>query len=139
MLTAAYRECYGSVVGHTDLDEMVLVTAPLSSNSEIEALYSANVIDWQSALPNALHSLGCSASEIANAVVRRKEAEKKTDATNSRLAVSEETANEKSSAEVEAQKASTELTQAQIEKTQKETTILAPQTAAAGGTKGAAK
>lgn len=59
----------------SDEDELVLVTAPVSSTSEVQALYSAGIIDWQSAIPATLHSLGCSATEITDALTRRKELE----------------------------------------------------------------
>lgn len=74
ILTACYRACYaGAAI--TDEDELMLVTAPLSATSEVEQLYTSGVIDWMSALPAALHSLGCPANEITEAVRRRKEKE----------------------------------------------------------------
>ena len=51
----------------------MLVTAPISATSEVEHLFTAGVIDWRSALPAALHSLGCSANEITEALKRRQE------------------------------------------------------------------
>ena len=57
-------------------DELVLLTAPLSSTTEIEALYTAGLIDVESALPSALHSLGASAVEIEGALKRRRDADK---------------------------------------------------------------
>lgn len=57
-------------------DELVLLTAPLSSTTEIEALYTAGLIDVESALPSALHSLGASAVEIEGALKRRRAADK---------------------------------------------------------------
>ena len=57
-------------------DELVLLTAPLSSTTEIEALYTAGLIDIDSALPAALHSLGASAVEIEGALKRRRELDK---------------------------------------------------------------
>ena len=55
----------------------MLLTAPLSSTTEIEALYTSNVIDIESALPSALHSLGASAVEIEGALKRRRLADDK--------------------------------------------------------------
>ena len=57
-------------------DELVLLTAPLSSTTEIEGLYTAGLIDIESALPSALHSLGASAVEIEGALKRRRDADK---------------------------------------------------------------
>ena len=72
VLTATYNAIYGSERGNT---ELVLLTAPLSSNLEIQALYDSQLIDWRSALPVALHSLGASSSDIAEAVARRQKQE----------------------------------------------------------------
>ena len=73
VLTACYHTVYDNA---QQGDELVLLTAPLASTAEIEQLFTAGVIDIQSALPAALHSLGCTASEVAGAVKRREAAEK---------------------------------------------------------------
>jgi hypothetical protein len=73
VLTACYHTVYDNA---QEGDELVLLTAPLASTAEIEQLFTAGVIDIQSALPAALHSLGCTASEVAGAVKRREAAEK---------------------------------------------------------------
>jgi len=72
VLTACYQVVYDD---SKEEDELVLLTAPLSSTAEIEALYTAGVIDIDSALPSALHSLGSSAVEIEGALKRRREAD----------------------------------------------------------------
>ena len=56
-------------------DELCLLTAPLASTEEIVNLFAAQVIDLDTAVPAALHSLGCTAEEIAGALKRRKDAE----------------------------------------------------------------
>ena len=73
VLTACYQTIYENA---QEGDELVLLTAPLASTGEIEQLFSAGVIDISSALPAALHSLGCTASEVAGAVKRREAVEK---------------------------------------------------------------
>ena len=50
--------------------------APLTSLSELQALYTSGIVDYESCLPTALHSLGCSAEEIAAALERRRAIEK---------------------------------------------------------------
>ena len=51
------------------------MTAPLTATSEVQALFAANIIDYESAVPAALHSLGCSSQEIASALDRRRQVE----------------------------------------------------------------
>jgi len=108
-----------------DEDELVLLTAPLSSTTEVEALYTAGVIDIESALPAALHSLGASAVEIEGALKRRRKADK--DKPNPEAAMAETSAmlgeydaqlkaaqTEKTKAEVEKVKADTQKTTAEV-------------------------
>ena len=73
MLTSVWHACYTDAL---EGDELTLLTAPLASTAEVEALYTAGLIDIDSALPCALHSLGSTASEIAGAVKRRREADR---------------------------------------------------------------
>ena len=117
VLTRSYHACYGRVPGSTDEDELMLVTAPLSATTEIEALYAAQIIDVESALPAALHSLGCSANEISEALKRRLEKEKERgDAeSNSLLAESDLKAAQsaKTTAEIEQVRAGVEKTRAE--------------------------
>ena len=77
VLTAAYKKIYGSDNPTNPLndDELMLVVAPLSSCDEVTTLFKEGVIDIQTAIPAALHSLGCSASEIQAALARRKESD----------------------------------------------------------------
>ena len=56
-------------------DELTLLTAPLCSTAELQSLFEGGVIDIESALPAALHSLGCTALEISGAVKRRRQAD----------------------------------------------------------------
>jgi len=72
VLTASYNAIYGT---EEDDTELILVVAPLSANTEVQALYAAGLIDYETALPAALHSLGCSAEEIASAMERRRKIE----------------------------------------------------------------
>ena len=72
VLTASYHACYENA---DPADELTLLTAPLASSAEVAALYQASLIDVQSALPVALHSLGSTASEIEAAMKRRLESD----------------------------------------------------------------
>ena len=69
VLSQTYTALYGK---GRDAGELVLCTAPLSSTSEVQALYTSGIIDYQTALPSAMHSLGCSAASISAALERRK-------------------------------------------------------------------
>ena len=73
VLTACYHVCYRNAPTG---DELVLLTAPLASTTEVQDLFVNGVIDIESALPAALHSLGASAEEIEGALKRRRKAEK---------------------------------------------------------------
>jgi peptidoglycan hydrolase CwlO-like protein len=73
VLSSSYHAIYDDAI---EGDELVLLTAPLSSTAEVQALYTAGIVDIESAIPAALHSLGCSATEIEGALLRRREAEK---------------------------------------------------------------
>ena len=80
VLTATYHAVYDDA---KEGDELTLLTAPLCSTAELQSLFEAGVIDIESALPAALHSLGCTAVEIAGAVKRRKQADQ--DGTDTKL------------------------------------------------------
>ena len=73
VLSSSYRAIYGA----NDEDELILVTAPLTATSEVQALHAGGIIDFETAVPAALHSLGCSSQEIASALERRREVESK--------------------------------------------------------------
>jgi hypothetical protein len=73
VLTATYHAVYDDA---KEGDELTLLTAPLCSTAELQSLFEAGVIDIESALPAALHSLGATAVEIAGACKRRKLADK---------------------------------------------------------------
>lgn len=68
VLSATYRAVYGA----SDEDELILVTAPLTATSEVQALFTGGIIDYETAVPAALHSLGCTSQEIASALDRRR-------------------------------------------------------------------
>jgi len=68
ILTSSYRAIYGT----DDETELILRTAPLSSTSEVQALYTCGLIDYESALPAALHSLGSASEEISSALERKR-------------------------------------------------------------------
>ena len=72
VLSQSYRAIYGG----TDEDELILRTSPLAATAEVQSLYTAGLIDFESSMPAALHSLGCSAEEIASALERRRKVEK---------------------------------------------------------------
>jgi hypothetical protein len=80
VLSSTYHAVYDDA---REGDELTLLTAPLCSTAELQSLYEAGVVDIESALPAALHSLGCTASEIAGAVKRRRQADQ--DGTDSKL------------------------------------------------------
>jgi len=69
----SYHACYSDAI---EGDELVLLTAPLAATTEVQALFEAGLIDIESALPAALHSLGASAVEIDGALKRRRQADK---------------------------------------------------------------
>ena len=71
-LTATYHAAYSDA---PEEDELVLLTAPLSSTMEVQSLYTSGIIDIESALPTALHSLGLNASAIDGALKRRRDTE----------------------------------------------------------------
>ena len=72
VLTATYHAVYDDA---QEGDELTLLTAPLASTAEVQSLYESGLIDVESALPAALHSLGATALEVAGAVKRRKQAD----------------------------------------------------------------
>lgn len=115
VLTACYKQCYGSVGAYEEDDECMLLTAALASTTEVQALYTAQLIDFESAIPAALHSLGATASEITYALERKRklEEEKKKES---------DTAAEGTAIDNEAKRASVSLQEAQVEKTKAETT-----------------
>ncbi|MDA9603586.1 hypothetical protein N9S30_00360 [bacterium] len=84
MLSCAYRTIYNS-----DDDELALVVCPISSVSEVQGLYQSGVIDFETALPAAMHALGSTEREIAHALERRREKEKKLEAEREELARAE--------------------------------------------------
>ena len=72
VLSATYHAVYSDA---REGDELTLLTAPLASTAEVQSLYEAGLIDVESALPAALHSLGCTALEVAGAVKRRRDSD----------------------------------------------------------------
>tara|TARA_B110000114_G_scaffold13305_1_gene12913 strand:- start:7805 stop:8389 length:585 start_codon:yes stop_codon:yes gene_type:complete len=101
-----------------EADELVLITAPLSSTTEIEALYTSGLIDIESALPAALHSLGASAVEIEGALKRRREADKSKPNPEAAMA---ETSAMMSEYDVQLKAAQTEKTLAEVDKVKADT------------------
>ena len=57
--------------------QLRLQTAPLASSEEVEKLFTAQIIDLQTALPAAMHALGATADEVERALQRGMEKEKK--------------------------------------------------------------
>ena len=70
VLSQTYNALYGK--NGTEAGELVLSTAPLCATAEVQSLYQAGILDDEVALPSAMHSLGCSASSISNALERRR-------------------------------------------------------------------
>ena len=100
-----------------EADELCLLTAPLASTEEIVNLYSAQVIDIETAVPAALHSLGCTAEEIAGALKRRKEAEETRLGSEATLAASQ---SEVQAADAAVKREQVGLVKSQVEKTKAE-------------------
>ena len=115
ILSACYHACYEE--GVSDEDELVLVTAPISATSEVEALYNSGILDWKTAIPAALHSLGCTSTEITEALRRRQEqedkAEKDKEGTKASDGETGKIASDQGRANVEQTKANTERTKAE--------------------------
>jgi hypothetical protein len=78
VLTQSYRAIYGN----DDEAELILVVAPISATGEVKDLFEKGIIDFETAIPTALHSLGCSAEEIAAALDRRRTTENEAKAMN---------------------------------------------------------
>jgi len=118
VLSACYHACYED--GVSDEDELVLVTAPISATSEVEALYNSGILDWKTAIPAALHSLGCTSVEITEALRRRQEQEDKLekDSQGTKAAESEavKIADSQGRANVEQTMAATERTRAETKR-----------------------
>jgi len=72
VMSATYHACYSDAM---EGDELTLLTAPMCSTAELQSLYEGGIVDIVSALPAALHSLGCTAVEIAGAVKRRRQSD----------------------------------------------------------------
>ena len=102
------RRCYQNA---PEGDELVLLTAPLASTTEVEALFTQGVIDIQAALPCAMHSLGFSAVEIEGAMTRRLKADK--GAANTEL-MTAQTAQMVGDADVALKSAQTKKTEAEV-------------------------
>ena len=78
VLTKTYNQLYADDdEGDEEPAQLKLVTNPLSVAEEIEKLYTAQLIDYESALPAALHALGATTEEIEAAMARAKEKEDK--------------------------------------------------------------
>ena len=75
VLSQTYNALYGS--NGTEAGELVLSTAPLCATAEVQALYAAQIIDFETALPSAMHSLGCSSAAISSTLERRRMEENK--------------------------------------------------------------
>lgn len=72
VLTSVYRSLYGDDDGDEEPAELKLVTSPLAAAEEIERLFTAQLIDRETALPAALHALGATSDEIESALERGK-------------------------------------------------------------------
>lgn len=122
VLTSCYHAVFGESSGRTEQDELMLVTAPLSAASEVQGLYEKGVIDYESALPAALHSLGCSANEITEALKRRRSQQ---DSQGLSEAAALESDNAVKAAQAEHTRAGIPLVQAQTDKVKADTKLAA--------------
>ena len=80
VLTDTYNLLYTDGDDDGDGEEppqLKLQTSPLSSSEEVEKLFTAQIIDLETALPAALHALGATADEVEAAMQRGKEKEEK--------------------------------------------------------------
>lgn len=77
VLTKTYNLLYSDDDGDDEPAQLKLVTAPLAVADEVEKLFTAQLIDYQTALPSALHSLGATTEEIEAALERAKEKDDK--------------------------------------------------------------
>jgi len=84
VLSSAYRTIYNS-----DDDELALVVCPISSVTEVQGLYTSGVIDFETALPAAMHALGSTEREIGHALERRRAKEVKLEKEREELAATE--------------------------------------------------
>ena len=110
VLTACYSACYP---GANEADELVLLTAPLAAVTEVQALYDSKIIDAETAVPVALHSLGASVAEIDGALKRRRKLDNP----------QRKRENDQADADIEQTRASTDATRAQIEQTKANTDV----------------
>lgn len=145
VLTACYHECYENA---KEADELILMTAPLSATSEIQALHDSGIIDFETALPAAMHSLGCSVNDIEGALKRRRDAaasagdtallDAQTAAKVGDADIALKTAQTaKTTAEIDAVRAGVGKTKAETKKTERDAKAPIP-TPGAGGAGGAA-
>jgi len=73
VLTKTYNQLYADDDENENEPAVLkLVTSPLAVADEIEKLYTAQLIDYETALPAALHSLGATTEEIEAAMERAK-------------------------------------------------------------------
>jgi len=143
VLTKAYNAIYGDDDEEgEEAAQMQLMTAPLAAAEEIERLFTAQLIDRETALPAALHSLGATPEEIEKAMERGREKDQKVcdceDASrefqqnDQKLQLKEraaglETTGEKNKVELEQAKAN-------VDKTKKETTEIGTKPPSRGST-----
>tara|TARA_Y100000389_G_C17386720_1_gene477462 strand:+ start:197 stop:847 length:651 start_codon:yes stop_codon:yes gene_type:complete len=143
VLTKTYNQLYNDENEGEEEEpaQLKLVTSPLAVAEEIEKLYTAQLIDYETALPAALHSLGATTEEIEAAMERAKEKDDKKcqcddedrafQSKDQELQLKEREAG----VEVTKQKNQVELDQAKanVAKTKKETTELGKEKPAAAG------
>tara|TARA_B110000971_G_scaffold204436_1_gene225904 strand:+ start:315 stop:806 length:492 start_codon:yes stop_codon:yes gene_type:complete len=77
VLTTTYAAIYGVDDPSVETEELNLLVAPLTAITELQGLYTAGLVDFETAIPVALHSLGSTAEEITAALERRREQDTK--------------------------------------------------------------
>ena len=117
VLTQSYHACYNNASGD---DTMELLVSPLASTTEVEALYTAQLIDFESAIPAALHSLGATSAEITSALERKRKLEAEAKANENQTKSNE---NSSAKADVETKKANVKKTEADVEKVKADTEL----------------
>lgn len=124
VLTAVYHAAFDDAL---EGDELVLLTAPLAATTEVQALYDSGIIDFESAVPAALHSLGSSAVEIECALKRRRKLDAEQKEAES---AQKETESSAAKIELEVKQAGVGQTKANTEKTKADTALARKQATA---------
>lgn len=70
VLSKTYSAIYPDLSDSDGVVELKLRTAPLAASEEVTALYTAGLIDIETAVPASMHALGSSSEEIDTTLSR---------------------------------------------------------------------